>query len=1168
MSVEYVDSVDKVVQSVTNASKRLSQISTNTTNSNKKSNRIGPWKLGRTLGTGSTGRVRLAKNINTGKLAAIKIVPKSNFKKLENPKYKTVGGKLPYGIEREIVIMKLISHSNIMGLYDVWENKNHLYLVLEYVEGGELFDYLIKRGRLQEFEAVSYFKQIINGISYLHQYNICHRDLKPENLLLDFNKNIKIADFGMAALEMDSKLLETSCGSPHYASPEIVAGKNYHGAPSDIWSCGIILFALLTGHLPFDDENIRKLLLKVQNGKFVMPPDLSWEAKDLISRMLKVNPDDRISVSDILCHPLLAKYPNNSQNKGVDYRNANIKAIDDSKIDKEIIKSLRVLFHNCSEVTLIERLKCPESSPEKIFYYLLMKYRNEHRDTALEDVTNIGTINTTVKSNSFKVSKSSVFKSSTSNFKISNSSKNSFNSKTSFTASTSFNKKKPIKFNNTTIGRTSSKSLTKELKSSKSLSRKLTGDDLKLYTVDPRKLIETQNNDKSTKVEVKTEPTVITKFENKENIAQQSKEEYLNYNNDDKENLLPTAKPTSPSKNQQSKYLELRQKQALARLLNRDSQFDFRRNATEPAKSLDPRTARVNSLLRAKSLTSPSSYASIRNNSVNENTTKVLQKLGIELMPIKSNRLSDYISNGPVESKTRNSTNSSTATTNTETSHISNSTIATTVTSTAEPTGPTSMKYKSLFDIEERRPISNAVPPKAKVPNIPIKNDVTPDMVTSTSHLSMLPPAENYKRLPNPRFSRFSFNGLLNQFDVRDMTIAEDQPVIMIQQSPSQTSQLKKSQSIKSQLKKSASQKTQLKKSASQKSQLRKSGSQKSQLKKSLSQKSQLKKSSSQKSQLKKSSTINLKGLGISNDEFISVALEDDEDETNYTTLLKNAITDDMSEFNSFISSKTAVVGKISTKRPSLIQENILGEINNLKLDLDDDIEELAELAELMEEAQRYDEILKYNRSIDEAHNEVYNNNLQDEIEEIELEESPVKPKAEPVLIPNTTLSKQGGFTAIEPVEQPQNIKVPPRLPVRPMPQQNNKEYKAQLVAKRTAPPAPSSPPATNWFKRLFASSQKVVTINSNHTSTELLQIIKTTLQLKKVEGTLTSFDIDDEFGLVEGIIPAQFGNGRKLKFKIEVIDLVDKSCLNLVKVKGSGKSFKNLIKIVQFVVV
>ncbi|ODQ58872.1 hypothetical protein WICANDRAFT_22521, partial [Wickerhamomyces anomalus NRRL Y-366-8] len=265
---------------------------------------VGPWKLGRTLGRGSTGRVRLAKHSETGQLAAVKIVPKSKFQKNENGQESNTGAS-PYGIEREIIIMKLISHENVMGLYDVWENKGELYLVLEYVEGGELFDYLIKKGRLQEKEAIHYFQQIINGVSYCHQFNICHRDLKPENLLLDKNLNIKIADFGMAALEINSKLLETSCGSPHYASPEIVTGKNYHGSPSDVWSCGIILFALLTGHLPFDDENIRKLLIKVQTGKFIMPNYLSKDAKDLIWKMLKVNPMERIKIQDILKHPLL-----------------------------------------------------------------------------------------------------------------------------------------------------------------------------------------------------------------------------------------------------------------------------------------------------------------------------------------------------------------------------------------------------------------------------------------------------------------------------------------------------------------------------------------------------------------------------------------------------------------------------------------------------------------------------------------------------------------------------------------------------------------------------------------------------------------------------------------------------------------------------------------------
>ena len=180
--------------------------------------------------------------------------------------------------------MKLIRHPNILTLHDVYESNSDLYLVLDHVEGGELFDYLVKRGRLPEREALIFFQQVISGLDYCHQHLVCHRDLKPENLLLDANLNIKIADFGMAALQPEGKFLETSCGSPHYASPEIIKGEKYDGSSSqrlcrvvtytwalanlgpaaDIWSCGIILYALLTGNLPFDDENIRKLLSKVR----------------------------------------------------------------------------------------------------------------------------------------------------------------------------------------------------------------------------------------------------------------------------------------------------------------------------------------------------------------------------------------------------------------------------------------------------------------------------------------------------------------------------------------------------------------------------------------------------------------------------------------------------------------------------------------------------------------------------------------------------------------------------------------------------------------------------------------------------------------------------------------------------------------------------------------
>uniref|UniRef100_A0A2K6GSG1 BR serine/threonine kinase 2 n=1 Tax=Propithecus coquereli TaxID=379532 RepID=A0A2K6GSG1_PROCO len=148
-------------------------------------------------------------------------------------------------VEREIAILKLIEHPHVLKLHDVYENKKYLYLVLEHVSGGELFDYLVKKGRLTPKEARKFFRQIISALDFCHSHSICHRDLKPENLLLDEKNNIRIADFGMASLQVGDSLLETSCGSPHYACPEVIRGEKYDGRKADVWSCGVILFALL-----------------------------------------------------------------------------------------------------------------------------------------------------------------------------------------------------------------------------------------------------------------------------------------------------------------------------------------------------------------------------------------------------------------------------------------------------------------------------------------------------------------------------------------------------------------------------------------------------------------------------------------------------------------------------------------------------------------------------------------------------------------------------------------------------------------------------------------------------------------------------------------------------------------------------------------------------------
>lgn len=353
--------------------------------------KVGPWRLGETLGFGSTGKVQLACNEITQQPAAIKEISKAIFNARAGPGNSSIAANapdpLPYGIEREIIIMKLLNHANVLRLYDVWETNPSLYMVLEYAEKGELFNLLVENGPLAESEAVSFFRQIIIGVSYCHALGIVHRDLKPENLLLDHDLNIKIADFGMAALETEDKMLETSCGSPHYAAPEIVSGIPYHGFASDIWSCGVIFFALLTGRLPFDEEdgNIRNLLLKVQTGKFEMPDDdeISPEAQDLLAKILTVDPELRIKPREILKHPLLQKYPNVSDNKSIrnlPREDTYLHPLSDSgssEVDKNILQNLVVLWHGRPAGEIAAKLKEPGANAEKTLYALLARFKND-----------------------------------------------------------------------------------------------------------------------------------------------------------------------------------------------------------------------------------------------------------------------------------------------------------------------------------------------------------------------------------------------------------------------------------------------------------------------------------------------------------------------------------------------------------------------------------------------------------------------------------------------------------------------------------------------------------------------------------------------------------------------------------------------------------------------
>ena len=174
---------------------------------------------------------------------------------------------------------------------------------MEYANGGELFDYIVKRKRLQEQDACKFFQQLLAGVEYIHKVRICHRDLKPENLLLDENNNIKIVDFGLSNIYKEGETLKTACGSPCYASPEMIAGKRYVGLSSDIWSCGIILYAMTCGYLPFEDPNTNKLYKKILNCDYLLPGFISQNCKDLIRKILNTDPKLRITSTEIKNHP-------------------------------------------------------------------------------------------------------------------------------------------------------------------------------------------------------------------------------------------------------------------------------------------------------------------------------------------------------------------------------------------------------------------------------------------------------------------------------------------------------------------------------------------------------------------------------------------------------------------------------------------------------------------------------------------------------------------------------------------------------------------------------------------------------------------------------------------------------------------------------------------------
>lgn len=262
-------------------------------NTTTRQNSIGDYSIGKKLGTGTFGEVRLAQHVCTGHQVAVKILNRALIKSLN------VGDK----VSREIEILKLFAHPHIIRLYEVIETEQEIYLFVEYAPGGELFELIVELDNLPEATARKFFHQIISGVDYCHRNMVVHRDLKPENLLLDEAQNVRIADFGLSNMMQDGDFLFTSCGSPDYAAPEVISGDMYAGPEVDVWSCGVILYALVCGHLPFDDDSIPELFRKIKMGDYTFPKNLNPEVKHLISRMLQVNPMKRITIAEVRRHP-------------------------------------------------------------------------------------------------------------------------------------------------------------------------------------------------------------------------------------------------------------------------------------------------------------------------------------------------------------------------------------------------------------------------------------------------------------------------------------------------------------------------------------------------------------------------------------------------------------------------------------------------------------------------------------------------------------------------------------------------------------------------------------------------------------------------------------------------------------------------------------------------
>lgn len=280
---------------------------------------FGSYILGQTIGEGEFAKVKSAVHIKTKELVAIKMVKRNNNN--SNSQNSKQTEDYLKKVNQEIDILKSIDHPNIIKIHDVIYTEDTIGIVMSNANGGELFDYVCKKRYLNEDEAGLLFNQLINAVDYLHKNGIVHRDLKLENVLLDKDGNILLTDFGFASWikksngNANSNYFKTSCGSPCYAAPELVISGSYDGPTADIWSCGVILFAMLAGYLPFDDDprnpnsaNVNLLYKYILSTKLHFPSQISAEARDLLKSILVPFPEKRADITYIKSHPWFKRY--------------------------------------------------------------------------------------------------------------------------------------------------------------------------------------------------------------------------------------------------------------------------------------------------------------------------------------------------------------------------------------------------------------------------------------------------------------------------------------------------------------------------------------------------------------------------------------------------------------------------------------------------------------------------------------------------------------------------------------------------------------------------------------------------------------------------------------------------------------------------------------------